>query len=327
MEFQVREMIPEDKPKISEFLRERFGSDAVQCRPGRFEWQFDRYPGRAKINLCFHQDRLVGQSCVLPVTLNVRNDRLSAAFSMDTMVSPDYQRKGIGEKFYQRKRDLVQVGLSSGQTQSAANLYKKMGWSVLGSYYQFRLVRRFPKLQRPRILAKDMLSYLRYQGATKKYNKKPHIVISSECPPALLRQLDRGLENEIFIKVTPEYLKWRYGEHPFYQYHYIQVYDGPQELGTCVARWRKPGTCRLVDFYCRRQNFPGLLEGIAHSLGCYDIEGKLVGAPLKKFFEETGFTLADSNQTILGNSKHNGLVETLSRSDWLVFGGDSDNDR
>ncbi len=327
MEFDVREMIPADKPKVSDFLMRNFGSDSVQCRPGRFEWQFERYPGRARINLCFHEEKLVGQSCMLPLTLQFGNDRLSAAVSMDTMVSPDYQRKGIGEKFYQRKRNNFQVGLSSGQTLSAANLYKKMGWSVLGTYFQFRVVRRLPRLQKPKPLAKDILSYLRYRGTPRRYNKRPGLQVFSACPPGLLRLLDRGLENEVFIKVTPEYLKWRYEEHPFYQYQFLQVYDDGQELGTCIARWRKPGTCRLVDFYCPRENFPALLEGLVHSLDCYCIEGRMVGRPIRKFLAETGFTLDDSNQFIMGNSKIEGLLQNLSQKDWLIFGGDSDNDR
>ncbi len=327
MEFQIRKMTPEDKPQVLEFLRNNFGSESVQCRPNRFEWQFERYPGGAQIYLCFHDEKLVAQSCFLPQILQVRNEQLTAAFSMDTMVAPEYRRKGIGEKFYQQKRENFQVGLSSGQTESAANLYKKMGWSILGSYFQFKLVKRFPRPQKAKLFAKDIVGYFRYKSRLNKFNKKPRVIISSNYSKEVLKQLDRGLESEIFPKVSGEYLSWRYSEHPFYRYQYIQVFDDHQYLGTCVARITKPGIYRLVDFYCPRENFYGLLEGIARSLDCYGIEGRMVGAPLKKYFIDTGFSAIDTYQHILGSSNHKGVMDKISKCNWLVFGGDSDNDR
>jgi GNAT superfamily N-acetyltransferase len=319
-------MTSEDKAQVFDFLKNRFGEVSVQCKRNRFEWQFEKYPGGAKIYLCFHDQKLVGQSCFLPVTLQWRGERFSAAFSMDTMVSPDYQRKGIGEKFYQLKRDHYQIGLSSGQTRSAANLYKKMGWSVLGNYFEFRLVKRFPRFQGAKPFGKDLLSFLRCKFTIKKHNRKPRIVISSDLPEETLSELDRGLENEVFIKVGPEYLRWRYTEHPFHHYQYIQVFNERKRLGTCVVRVLKPGYYRLVDFYCLRQNLSELLQGISHSLDCYCIEGEMAGNSVKRYLIETGFSVSETNQHILGQSRHEGLTEKLMKSDWLVFGGDSDND-
>src|SRR5690349_20559928 len=142
MDFEFREMMPRDKPHVVDFLQKRFGPDAVQCRSGRFEWQFERYPGGSRIYLCFDRDRLVGQSCFLPVTLQLGSDRFSAAFSIDTMVDPEYRRRGIGERLHRIRLETFQVALSSGQSEANVKLYQKMGWPVLGRYFQFRLIRR-----------------------------------------------------------------------------------------------------------------------------------------------------------------------------------------
>lgn len=327
MEFRFREMTSEDKPQVSDFLKNHFGNDSVQCRRNRFEWQFERYPGGTKIYLCFHDHKLVAQICFLPVNLQLKNERLSGAFSIDTMVTQEYQRKGIGEKFHQLRLENFQVALSSGQSEANAKLYKKMGWSILGKYFEFRLVKRFPKLKRAKLFAKDILNYSHYKCTLKKYNEKPRIIISSDYPKELSQQLDRGLESEAFIRVSCDYLNWRYGGHPYFKYSYIQVFDGHKWLGTCVARISKPGYYRLVDFYCSRQNFPALLEGIAHPLDGYCIEGELAGVQLRKYFVETGFSVVNTNQHIMGSSKDEGVKDKLSKCDWLIFGGDSDNDR
>ena len=147
MEFKFREMVHEDKPMVMDFLRINFGHNSVQCRKDRFEWLFERNPWKTIIYLSFSKNELIGQICFLPVKLRFKNKQLSAAFSIDTMISPEYRRKGIGRMLHQIRKEKYQVALSSGQSEANTRLYNKMGWLTLGTYFQFDLVKRFPKFK------------------------------------------------------------------------------------------------------------------------------------------------------------------------------------
>ncbi|HVH68778.1 MAG TPA: GNAT family N-acetyltransferase [Gemmatimonadales bacterium] len=327
MDFQFREMAPQDKPRLLMFLWRQFGADSVQCLPNRFEWQFERYPGGSKIYLCFDRDRLIGQCCFLPVTLQLGSESVSAAFSIDTMVDPEYRRRGIGERFHQIRLDNFQVALSSGQSEANAQLYQKMGWRVLGRYFEYRLMRWIPKPQRPRAFLRDLVDYARFQVRSRRGTKNLRTVVSPDCPDELHNRLDRGEVGEAFIKVERGYLTWRYREHPYFKYMSIQVFRGSEWLGACVARLTSTGCCRVVDCYCPRDNFPAVLEGIARSVDAPCIEGALAGSPLREHFVAFGFRILSTQQQIMGSSKDQSIREELSRHDWLMFGGDSDNDR
>jgi GNAT superfamily N-acetyltransferase len=328
MEFQFREMENKDKAVVFRFLQKHFGYQSVQCREGRFEWQFEKYPLNAKIYLCFDKQELVGQTCFLPVSLRLGNERLAAAFSLDTMVAPEYRRRGLGDEFFRTRLERYQVGLSPGQSEAAARLYEKMGgWLTLGEYFEFKVVKKLPKFQTLKSFVKDSLNYLNYKARMRRYNKKPRIKISRDFPQKMLNELDRGTPHEAFVAVDEDYLDWRYKNHPYFEYRYAHVFDGQKSLGVCVVRESGPENYRVVDFYCPRTNFPALLEGLAYAFNGYSIEGGIVANSLRRYFFETGYAIVRTSQRLIGSSKHDKIFEKLSKYDWLIFGGDADNDR
>jgi len=328
MDFKFREMTNEDKNALICFLYDNFGKDSLQCKPNRFEWQVVNNPNNARAYLCFFSDELIGQTDYLPGLLRLGDEQFTAAFSVDTMILHKYRRKGIGQKFHQTRLDNYQVALSSGQSHANRKLYGKMGWKKLGSYFKFKIVKRFPKFEFNKLFIKDMFSFLRYKARVKRLNKNPSIKYMADFPDRMLNLLERGVDDEAYIKNDPVSLKWRYQDHPYFTYNYIEVFDGCLSLGCCVTRELTKGCCKLVDFYCKRGDLAGLLEGLTYSLNADCILGQIMGDSLQEYFRKTGFTVTLlPNGCLMGSSKDKRIYDKLDQYNWLLLGSDSDIDK
>ncbi len=327
MNLDFRLMAPDDKPVVLEFLRREFGEKSIQCKNDRFEWQCEKYPGAAKVYLCFDEHEMVGQVVFLPVRLLLGSAFRSAAFSIDTMVSEKYRRKGIGEGFHRLRLENYDVALSSGASDANRRLYEKMGWMKLGKYFEFRLVRKPPKISFRKCFAKDCVTYFRYLRKAKNLRRGGNIEVTKTIPHEAEHDLNRGQEGEAFLETDRGYLEWRYDEHPYFDYKYVQAWKRGKSLGFCLLREFLPDRYKLVDLYCRRENVRSFLGELAHGLDAYSIEGEMVGVPLVEEFLDVGFRVTWTDQFVTGSAKDTALVKLMRQSNWIVFMGDSDGDR
>lgn len=327
MDFTIRKFTESDKPLLLKFLKSAFGNQSIQGEKDRFDWLYNNYPLKAKIYLCLNGEKIIGQTFFLPIRLKLNDEIFSAAFSIDTMISASYRRKGIGTRFHRRRLENYQIALSSGQSSANEALYKKLGWALLGTYYSFRLVRKVPHFDSIKSFIKDSFIYLKYKCKIKYYNQNSRIKIYSHLPEKMYTHFDRGQEHDAFIEVNERYLTWRYIKHPYFSYKFIEVFERDRSLGVCVTREVRPGNFKIVDFYSERKNFLPMIDGLAKSLDAETIEGELIGIHLKKYFKMAGFYVQDTKTNLMGSSKNQQIIKKIQNSNWLLFGGDSDNDR
>jgi len=61
-----------------------------------WKWQFKGYPfGDSIIELAQDNDKVIGQTTILPTVINYKGYERLGGYSIDTMVDKDYRRQGI----------------------------------------------------------------------------------------------------------------------------------------------------------------------------------------------------------------------------------------
>ncbi|MBW1989044.1 MAG: GNAT family N-acetyltransferase [Deltaproteobacteria bacterium] len=88
---------PGDEEGILALRKAVFGNaDPVRTRPEAWKWQFaDNPAGHGFIMLAKHGAKVVGQYAAIPTRMLVAGQPETWGFSCDTMVHPDYRRRGM----------------------------------------------------------------------------------------------------------------------------------------------------------------------------------------------------------------------------------------
>lgn len=95
--WQKRPYQPGDERQIQELFRLVFEKEMGKTESKlHWEWEFKDNPsGPAEILLAVDGDRIVGHYAVIPQRFKIRDRRIMATLSLDTMVHPDYQGQRI----------------------------------------------------------------------------------------------------------------------------------------------------------------------------------------------------------------------------------------
>ncbi len=120
----VRQATLDDKPAIAEFLKVAYPDRHRYKFPERWEWQFENNPlrdrnrsgnpneGKLPIWLAFDGERIVGQTGAQVEPLKLGDKSVLVGWSVDTIVLPEYRRKGIGRRLQEANQSYHQVFMS-----------------------------------------------------------------------------------------------------------------------------------------------------------------------------------------------------------------------
>jgi len=90
---KYREYRDGDEKEIISLFNEIFKSDRDE---EYWEWQYKDFPsGEAIICLAEEENKIIGQTTLLPSTINYEGKELLGGYSIDSMVSDEYRRQGI----------------------------------------------------------------------------------------------------------------------------------------------------------------------------------------------------------------------------------------
>lgn len=102
----------------------------------KWHWQYIENP------VCLNQDlsiwvyiiddKMVGYLGAIPVELKVLSRKISAAWAIDFVTLAEYRKKGIGRALVEEAGNYFDLLLTVGQTDMSFNLFRKMGWRLLG---------------------------------------------------------------------------------------------------------------------------------------------------------------------------------------------------
>ena len=133
----------EDRAEVESLYRRMHGAPA-ESYLRRWHWQYERNPnlpdGLPLIWLLRLDGEVIGQYATMPVRLRVNGSEIDAAWGMDVMILPEYQRHGYGRVMFETWDQNVGASIGLGLTDASANLFKKMRWHDMG---------RVPRLVKP----------------------------------------------------------------------------------------------------------------------------------------------------------------------------------
>lgn len=241
-----------DDDAILELMRRALGESDTKKRSLAFwRWKhFDNPFGASFLRVaCNERDEIVGLRAFMQWGLWMGERAIRAVRAVDTSTHPDYQRLGIfsnltKEVVEDSRRNNVDIIFNTPNDASGAG-YLKMGWHTLGTVEPLILV-----LKPHRFLLGMAGSTLGIgkggPGESHKYFRRPLPAVADLMGygPALSGLLTEHQEvhqsgRTISTLLSPEYVRWRYVEHPGSTYYAAVDGSGDHLNGAAVVR---PGT-------------------------------------------------------------------------------------
>jgi hypothetical protein len=326
--YHFRKMEQADIPVVRDFMSTNFGKTSHMGRTNWVDWQYVDNTEDTQIYLCLCGQRLVAMSGVIPVKLLIRDRVYSGAFSINTMVNHLHRRNGIAQQFHLQRLHNYDFALSSGQSPANRALYMKMGWSIYANYYDVLIVKKFPRPYFNKSFLKELYSWLHWKtGSTLISANDYSLKMTTEVPAeAAYFSKKRWSKESIGPVRLPEYLQWRYQNHPYFDYYFVRVHHKEKLVGFAVMR--DGDACKiLLDVYCKSTNLEEFLLAIASNLPTEKILGKITGASLKASFKKAHWTVMPDGTFLIGHSRNPDMRQTAKNMSWSFFLGDSDKDK
>jgi GNAT superfamily N-acetyltransferase len=139
MSYEFRPLDQDDGDAITELGLRAFGKPFSPDPRGYFKWKYQSPPAGSIIGeVAVHGKKLVGAYSVLPTRMLVAGKLVRAAISLDTMVDPDHQGKGLfvtlaGRLYEHLGRDGYKLVYGFPNDKSVHGLIKYLQWNRVGT--------------------------------------------------------------------------------------------------------------------------------------------------------------------------------------------------
>ena len=321
--------------------------------PPRWRWMFVESARRLGVppRVWLHRadGRVVGHMGSIPVALQVRNRVLQTGWLVDTMVSDEHRRRGLGSRLMVQAHEDQPFSLSLGQTAEMREIQLRLGWQQIAPLEIAQLLIRPEhvlrgKLPKPAAMAAGL--GLRASTAVRGLLRgKSDVCVKpvarfGERHDTLWQTVSRTLACGVVRDAG--YLNWKYVDQPGQRFERLEMFDGDRLIGVAVLAVRDPEAtylyrrALLVDVVAS-MGPDGDLERViraaasaAESLGADAMVCMHVGAALTRALKANGFTLRKPERVLLidmGGLEPETQRTLLDGSGWLVTQGDSDIDR
>ena len=219
----------------------------------RWEWKHlenPLNPPQPKVVVAVDGDRIVGARPLMLANIRVGNEILKAGQPCDTMVHPEYRRRGV----ISRMNDLAieqarTMGVSlfyNFPNPFALRGYLKQGWQrvmPLESLMRFEEPVQVAEAKFGRGVASKVLgtSYRTFFGGIPRRRHWPEEpscrIVTSDKAVEQLEGLERLYQKDkIELERSRMYLEWRFDSHPEHKYRYIMCFDKEDLVGYVLVR-------------------------------------------------------------------------------------------
>ncbi len=279
----------------------------------RYRWQYFEHPRREsnRILVAEHDRRIAGASSHLPFPILIEGRRLEAYYASDSMVHPDYRRRGIMETLTRLNAESLPIIYAKGTNPGMYRLRLKFGFrDVIPNNYMF-----------------CMLAPIAWLAAKAKiYRGKPAFIDGLTVKGQEVRPIDRFDDefDRFWAEISPKYpgisirdksyMNWRYLSHPFKKYQPAFIFEQGRPVSLFVARG-EGYSAYVVDILWDYQN---------------PKEPSKTLKVMKRYLKKSGFnkiymwaTLKPLRQAM----KQNGFIELRDTPKFTVFGPPGQIDR
>lgn len=269
----------------------------------RFDWEINQNPAKSdlKIFIAEHKDKIVGATTRFPFKLKVRGQTLDGAFSGNSMIHPDFRRRGIMERLYNEAAEVIPLLYSKGTMPGMYRLLMKVGYQPVY----------------PNTYMTSILSFFRwFLWKTTKYRPKADIKRLSQGHKngfCVIKRFDDSYDDfwekaassfpHILIKGSA-YMNWRYIEIPHRKYTILCRKKGERIISIVVLKGAGT-TAKIVEILWHREDPGEPAQTIAYvkrhcircgflKLLCWATHEDLRRALKRNFFMDSGETLGFS---------------------------------
>jgi hypothetical protein len=220
----------DDLVPLHKLFASYFPPDNRLLAPQYSRWLYDQNPfGKSLMVKVLEDERWVGFMAMVPVTLTKEGEDLSAYYVVNVLVHPDFHGKHLFGRMI--KAAMVRVEQEQAALLGHPNDMALKSWQRAGMHFQEALR---PSLAIPR----------------------PWDLTTRAQTVDSFAQLEslRGILNSVLrasphwrVAASPEYLSWRYLNHPTNLYHFNVVLHNREAIGVQASKRIKPGLSLLID--------------------------------------------------------------------------------
>lgn len=367
----VRQATMADKNEIWNFLKRAYGKRSKFKFPKRWNWEFVENPYwegmQLPIYLAIQDGKIIGQTCAMYIPLRIGMDTYKAAWSVDTIVLPEYRRQGIGGQLQRMSASMHRIFMSLSMSPTNRRIKSKLGSKPIVTVYSFR---RWIKVNRVsfcnavkrRIAKSKFLSELWRLGCRFLYldgilvsiiNAGIAIRISLAKQPdpdsdITIREvavfddeIDKFWEKTrhqygVMVERNRKYLNWKYVEQPHMKHRKFIATRDNEICGYIVLRKGEPPESNvgiISDLYSSIEDNKtlGKLIGFAVDFFANNVEAIRCATSIDEFKEIlTRFCFSNEQEDVLmAYSNENGLITKLKSQlgPWFLSKGDHDWDQ
>jgi hypothetical protein len=346
----IQRYTPRERGELVAFRQRMHGGDAPTASPEYARWMWEA-PGRRAPELWVyrHEGRVVAQQGTIPVSLQVGDRSLEAAWAVHLLVEPAHQLRGIGATLSQRCFLEHEVLLGLEVSDAARRSFRRAGWIDLGTVPVFAriisprkaLAERWPGRRWTSLVgrAADMSlgaldAFITVRAATRPLDVEP--VERFDTRVDFLWERARR-SHPVIARRDHGHLNWRFADYPDpRRYRRLLFTHRGEVVGWAVLRVEARGemlTGHIVDWlaapdwawFVLAKCLTLLERWGAHIVYCLHL-----GTSGARALRQLGFVERDSGWPLMFRAKElpSSLVTLLCRRDsWFVTAGDSDVDR
>ena len=261
---------------FSRYIGRAFHSKYILADRSFHEWQYENGFYAAKSG-----SEIVGHFGFRDIAYKIFDQVRSVRVLMNLFVLPEYRTLGVGTLLAETVLDNKKSTLVSGYTQATDRLIRhfKKNWREAGNLKRFFIVQNddhpifkgFPANPRsPRPHYKNLWPVQNGIKFDKRFD-----------------DLWKNLSDQfpVTLKRSSGYLKWRFGDHPFFNYQFLIAEKQNELAGYLVFHLEEDQgfqIARIVDLFAHKKTAPELLEAFLNHL-------KASAIPAADFFTSSDY--------------------------------------
>lgn len=218
------------KSDLMALFETHFDKDSKLLNPKYIDWLYQANPfGHAKAAYIVHEGRWVGFMALIPVLLRRDSEIRQAYFVVDVLVDPSHRGRNLFMRMITAAVEVVrhENAMLLGYPNAAALKF----WQLKKMHFQEDL--------RPLLAVPTPRRWT--------------LSVSTVVSPARLNETENilsqvGVDADTWkVAATPEYLKWRFGDHPTNVYNFQILRVGGNVVGIQIFRKLRTGLNLLMD--------------------------------------------------------------------------------
>ncbi|MCR9293394.1 MAG: GNAT family N-acetyltransferase [bacterium] len=328
------------------FIQPLFGGQYVTQRIGYLEWLLAGNPFLAEeqdLPIFIYQQggQMLGQLAIIPADLTVHGEEYRGGWCIDFFVSPNAQRQGVGIQLLQAATQDFPLLMTLGQTDLAYRFFIKHGWHACGAMTQWRCIvnlsRTLPKLLMRKLrVTSGRAAQLTSPDPLPDYDRNGLRMRRCTTTEDLEAYVEFASPRSLHIHRPTEFLRWRYLDCPFAEYHLLRIaFEGTPTLVAALRIGELGGwlQCNVVDVMYPDDLPDEILAEFSHALKYYAarcgaemLECRTSDFRLLRSFGESIFTSQADAQRFMYGMQGGSPGGELSIDECRLFGADCDVD-